>query len=89
MKTILKVQPSGHYIAGCDFDAFGGIGHAQLTLQRARAKVFDSAEEAMRFWQTRSRVCPTRPDGKPNRPLTAYTVEIVALSEAPTDPEAA
>lgn len=85
MKTILQIVPDGTYVVSCDFEAFGGVGHVQLTRQRARAKVFDSPEEAMRYWQTRSRTRPTRPDGKPNRPLTAYSVELVRLPGQPQE----
>ena len=37
---------------------------------------FVSIAEAMEYWRTVSTTVPFRPDGKPNRPLTAYTVEI-------------
>jgi len=33
----------------------------------------------MSYWRRRSTVCPTRPDGKPNRPGTAFTVEIITV----------
>jgi hypothetical protein len=40
---------------------------------------FENAGEALIFWSTESRVKPRRPDGKPNRPLTAFSVEIVKI----------
>lgn len=45
------------------------------------AQKFDSAIEAVEVWRTQA-PCPChnlRPDGKPNRPLTAYTVMPVAV----------
>lgn len=51
-------------------------GYKQLTLtnDQARAKKFDSALEAIKFWQQTSETHPVRlSDGKPNRPLTGYT----------------
>ena len=43
------------------------------------ARVFDSMIEAGECWKQISRRQPVRPwDGKPNRPLTAFTVEIAS-----------
>lgn len=39
----------------------------------SKARQFSSAADAMEYWR---RSYGLRPDGKPNRPLTAYTVEI-------------
>ena len=47
----------------------------------AKALRFDSATEAMQLWRTVSSRTPTRPDGKPNRPLTAFTVAIKEVPE--------
>lgn len=41
-------------------------------------KDFDAAADA---WRRVSKKWPVRSDGKPNRPLTAYTVEIVKVPE--------
>jgi hypothetical protein len=46
------------------------------TADRAKAKRFPSGIDAMRQWQTVSRAQAYRPDGEPNRPLAALTVEI-------------
>lgn len=54
-------------------------GLADWTGNRAEAITFTSYAEAMEFWRQPSTVKPRRPDGKPNRPLTAYTVEVVPL----------
>jgi hypothetical protein len=57
-------------------DTPDGRGHCELTAEIAEAMIFPTAAEAMRFWQQQSAAVPLRPDGKPNRPLSAYTVEI-------------
>jgi hypothetical protein len=53
---------------------FGGV--ATLTPRLADARRFAHASEAMIAWNTVSDRRPLRPDGRPNKPLTALTVEI-------------
>jgi hypothetical protein len=67
------------WIAGVDFEANGGWGSIELTNDFGRAMRFESNKTALRFWRTQPRSRPLRPDGKPNRPLTMYTVEITEL----------
>lgn len=67
---------AGLYLADFDFDAFGGLGFGEFTSDRAKAKRFKDAGEALKFWKTVSTVLPRRPDGEPNRPLTCLSVEI-------------
>jgi hypothetical protein len=44
------------------------------------AKRFDTKEEALAYWQRVDERQPTRPwDGKPNRPLTAFNVEVLKI----------
>lgn len=71
----------GQYLQSFDFEAHGGQGEAAYTPNLALALKFQEHEAAFAFWKTQSKVRPIRPDGKPNRPLTAATVEIVRLSE--------
>ena len=66
----------GSWLKWMDFDARDGRGVAQGTFIPEHAMVFSSHAEALTFWQTQSKVRPLRPDGKPNRPLTAYTVTV-------------
>lgn len=37
---------------------------------------FDSIGEALTYWSRQSTVRPLREDGQPNKPLTAWTVEL-------------
>jgi hypothetical protein len=68
---------AGTYLVDCDVDAHDGRGAVLATKDRSRAKVFADAAEAFTYWKRTSRVRPRRPDGKPNRPLTAYHIEIL------------
>lgn len=54
--------------------AFGGT--IRLTPVRANARQFPSSAEAMLAWNAVSQSRPRRPDGRPNKPLTALTVEV-------------
>ena len=71
----------GMYLHSADFDANGGIGDMVFTADPARAMRFPDTRSALKMWRTQSTVLPLRPDGQPNRPLTALTVEIVEAPE--------
>jgi len=45
------------------------VTNSLMTLSRA-------ASDAMIFWGTQSNTVPLRPDGKPNKPLTALSIEV-------------
>ena len=53
-----------------------GRGDLTTTPERREAMQFSCFQAAFEFWRQTSTVRPLRPDGKPNRPLTAYNVEI-------------
>lgn len=55
-----------------------GLGDLIVTTDRNQAMQFATTERALAFWRQQSKLVPYRPDGKPNRPLTAYTVEIAS-----------
>jgi hypothetical protein len=44
------------------------------------AMKFATNVAAIRCWQTPSTTCPLRPDGKPNRPLSVFSVLIESAS---------
>lgn len=58
-----------------DADADGGKGLVTVTDSRDEAMIFDSVQALHDVWTRQSQVLPLRADGKPNRPLTAYTME--------------
>lgn len=70
---------AGQFVQDFDPDAHDGLGMATLTPDRHEAKTFASKMDAFRFWMTQSTLRPTRDDGKPNRPLTAYSIEVVPV----------
>jgi len=65
---------AGEFIASMDFEAHGGRGDLVTTPHLANAKHFKDMGEAFNFWRASPANKPTREDGQPNRPLTAYTV---------------
>ena len=69
----------GQYVAHYNPDAYNGRGYATGTDDIQTAVWFDSQSDALRFWQQTSTIRPTRADGQPNRPLTAFTVEVVSI----------
>lgn len=70
-------HPEGQFVRQCDVEARGGLGEVQLTPRVEDAMHFADADEAMRYYNRRSKVKPLRSDGKPNCPLTAFTIEVI------------
>jgi len=66
----------GALVRFSDVNAGQGRGAVTGTYDRAKAVQFATAAEAIAYWQAVSGVRPVRPDGQPNRPLTAYTVVV-------------
>lgn len=56
-----------------------GRGHVMLTDKPEEAKRFADAREALTFYRQQSKTVPMRPDGRPNRPLTAYSISVEQL----------
>ena len=72
---------AGAYLVAYDpdrHDGRGGVDFGPLD----RALRFDDAAAALVCYQQQSTVRPFRIDGKPNRPLTAHTVEIRTVEAA-------
>lgn len=69
------------WIAGFDLEAGDGEhewirGSTDLTSDPSLALKFLDFNEASSFYLQQSKTAPLRPDGKINRPLCSYTVEI-------------
>lgn len=88
MKTIILAiefangAPCPHanqWLQSFDHDACDGQGHGEFTLDPDKAMRFSDSAEAMEFWGRQSTVRPLRPDGEPNKPLTALTCAIETL----------
>ena len=69
------------WVVDHDSNAAGGKGFTRLSQKKAEAKTFNSSREAIDFYNEQSTVQPLRPDGEPNRPMTAYTVSIRPVDE--------
>jgi hypothetical protein len=52
------------------------IAHIVTTAKLEEALRFDSGTDATECWRQVCKRNPTRPDGQPNRPLSAFTVTI-------------
>jgi hypothetical protein len=68
---------AGEYLKSYDPDARDGVGLSAWTSKKDEAMKFASGGEALECWRQVSKVRPVRRDGKPNRPLTSITVELV------------
>jgi hypothetical protein len=68
---------TGTYVEDYTPDGNDGQGELLLTARPELAKLYDDPMDALAEWKRVSTTHPTRPDGKPNRPLTAFTVTVV------------
>jgi hypothetical protein len=76
---------AGLYVRACDVDAHAGRGKVDATPDIDRAMQFPDAFAAYTYLKRASTIQPLRDDGKPNRPLTAYTVELVDRERGTAD----
>lgn len=69
----------GKYLKKFDpeFDAYDGL--IEVTADLSEALRFADFEAGLACWKQQSRTVPLRPDGEPNRPLTAFTVRFVQI----------
>jgi hypothetical protein len=68
----------GQYVESYTPDGNEGRGRLVLTPHVQAAKRYTGHGAALAEWKRVSATHPTRPDGKPNRPMTAFTVRIEA-----------
>lgn len=66
----------GDYLEWSDPDANFGRGDDRWTPDLAKAKRFPTFTAAGECWKAQSKLVPRRTDGKPNRPMTAYSITI-------------
>jgi len=74
IRVLEEQAAGGKYLLSYDPDAADGRGVATFTDDKSKAMKFKDFVEAWELWRKQSALRPTRPDGKPNRPLTAFTV---------------
>jgi hypothetical protein len=86
--TGVKTEFDGLYVKRYDpsyhppGEAYDG-GLLEVTPDPAEALTFPTGSAAIMLWQLAH---GTRPDGTPDRPLTAWTIEVVPLEEAVCQP---
>lgn len=65
--------PAGQFLES--YDQYTGFSH--WTTNKSKAMSFSTVETGWEMWRSVLTSDPVRPwDGKPNRPLTAFSVEI-------------
>jgi hypothetical protein len=67
------------FVKDCDIEAFNGRGSLRWTQTRDNAKRFATLKDALTYYRQASLKKPLRDDGRPNRPLTAFTVAFEQL----------
>lgn len=76
----------GAWVRTYDPEGHDGQGDATWTMDPNEALAFPTPQAAFRTWRAIPECKPLRPDGLPNRPLTAYTVEILSLTPPIPEP---
>jgi hypothetical protein len=66
---------NGEYVKWYDPDACDGHGDVTFTSTFADAKTFATMADAMAYAMRSPASRPLRQDGKPNRPLTVFTLD--------------
>lgn len=80
--AVMKAEViEGKYLEWHDVDAHGGRGADRWTSDVSKALRFNSFQDAMACWKQQSKKVPLRDDGKPNRPLTAYSVMVEKVKD--------
>ena len=69
-------QHEGRYVSRYNPDAHDGLGQVWTVADPRDAKQFATPQEAYLFLKQTSSVKPKREDGRPNRPITAFTVTV-------------
>jgi hypothetical protein len=77
MKVIRLIDDLGGFVESYDPDFMNGRGLIVRTRNIDKAKKFENHVEAQQEWARISATNPTRPDGRPNRPMSAITVMII------------
>lgn len=74
--TVKGSGPGVGYVKAYDPEAYDGQGDVTFTLNPDEALTFATAEDAIVLWQKVPSCRPLRDDGRLNRPLMAFTIEI-------------
>jgi hypothetical protein len=69
----------GRYLATYNPNTKYGTLDMTSTADIGEAMRFVDASDVHAVWTAVSKLQPTRPDGKPNRPLTGLTIELITV----------
>lgn len=72
-------QIQGQFLKSYDPEAFSGLGDAVFTDRVQEALKFPNMDEALHFTLQVPWHRPIREDGRPNRPIRAFTLEFGEL----------
>lgn len=91
MKSVVKIIGAadgmtrtpfdGKYVVDWNPHVLYGELFIQTTDKESEARIFEDAKEALDEWQAISELDPLRPDGRPNRPLTAVHIVVLKAKE--------
>lgn len=70
-------QVDGMYLRFYSPDGGSGRGVIGVTSDASQALRFTDTADAFECWRSISATHPQQSDGKPNRPLTAFTIEMI------------
>jgi hypothetical protein len=84
---VIRWTETGEYLKSFDPDVHAPgapfpTGYAEWSSNLDEAMTFGHAGEAIAFYRTQSTVTPWRPDGRPNLPLTVFSVSFDRLADA-------
>ena len=65
---------TGAYLESYDPEAHDGRGYVNWTMHQHKARVFPDFTAAFECWRQVPACRPVRPDGRPNRPMTAFNI---------------
>ena len=68
-------DPGPCYLESFDPEFANGQGAIDLTRDPSKALTFPTLSDVFETWRRPSATRPCRADGKPNRPLTTFTIE--------------
>jgi hypothetical protein len=78
---------AGAFLKRYDPDFRDGAGLVEVTEDPSQAQLFPDTVSAWEEWRRPSIVHPVRlTDGKPNRPMSAWTITVLSASTAEDDP---
>jgi|DEB0MinimDraft_6_1074348.scaffolds.fasta_scaffold88546_2 hypothetical protein len=72
----------GMFLKEYDPDGNGGAGIIVSSRSLQDAKQYESVQEAIEHYRAVSKTHPRRVDGEPNRPITAFSAEVLSYKDA-------